>query len=78
MTGVTSMAPNPIKEQLIERMKLDNGLVLEIYDLSRPVAGDLGLNVLSMSESEHQVLKECDTQGSYCPAGVTHGRPSCL
>ena len=31
---------NPVKERAIEQMRLDNGLVLGIYDRSRPVAGD--------------------------------------
>ena len=34
------MVLNPVKERVIEQMRLDNGLVLEIYDRSRPVAGD--------------------------------------
>jgi hypothetical protein len=40
MTDITSTVPSPVKGRLIEQMRLDNGLVLELYDLSRPVAGN--------------------------------------
>jgi hypothetical protein len=34
------MVLNHAKERQIEQMRLDNGLVLELYDCSKPVAGD--------------------------------------
>ena len=40
MASASSAFPSPVEGRLIERMRLDNGLTLELYDRSRLTAGD--------------------------------------
>jgi hypothetical protein len=40
MAGASPKAPSSVEEQRVEQVRLDNGLVLEIYDCSRPAAGN--------------------------------------
>ncbi len=40
MASATPTSSSPAEGRLIEQIQLDNGLVLDMYDRSRPVAGD--------------------------------------